>query len=202
MVHLSKSNSKLGDIPSVSLPPIITCRPNCPCASLCYATKGRFRFSSNKQIMQSNLEAYQKDPDAYFADIKQQLSGGVITYRYFRWHAAGDFVDIQYLAGVVRLAKEMPQTQFLAFTKKYELVNEWIAMNDGLPDNLNIVFSAWGNMIEVKNPYHLPVAYVRFADNNLNDYIPDSATECNGDCTHCLSCWHINKHESVVFHQH
>ena len=203
MVHLSKSNSKLGEIPSVSLPPIVTCRHNCPCSKICYATRGRFRFQSNRQHMQDNLDAYNNNHEAYFADIKKQLSDGIISYKYFRWHAAGDFVDVYYLAGVVRLATELPSTKFLAFTKKYELVNEWIAMNDGkLPENLNIVFSAWGKMIEIKNPYHLPVAYVKFNDESLNDFIPDNAVECNGDCTNCLSCWHIKKHESVVFHQH
>ena len=35
-VTISQSNTKLGMIPTISLPPIITCRKNAPCAKDCY----------------------------------------------------------------------------------------------------------------------------------------------------------------------
>ena len=38
-VSISKGNSKMGAIPSVSLPPITTCAAGCTCAKKCYAAK-------------------------------------------------------------------------------------------------------------------------------------------------------------------
>lgn len=200
-VKISKKNSKLGVIPSVNLPPILTCRPRCPCAQDCYATKGHFRFKNVKGNLESNYKLYLDDPQTYFTEIKHAINNGLVSYSYFRWHASGDFVDMPYFDGVVKVANELPFTSFLAFTKKFELVNEYISCGGIIPDNLHIVFSAWGDYFKVDNPYHFPTAYVRFK-NKENKTIPKNAVECSGDCTNCLKCWNINTGESVVFNKH
>lgn len=140
------------------------------------------------------------NPKQYFQDIKDALSG-IISYRYFRWHAAGDMIDEQYFEGMVDLAKALPYTSFLAFTKKFNIVNDYIKSNKVIPDNLHIVFSAWGDDFKVDNPFEFPVAHVRFKDKD-NKNIPDTAVECSGDCTNCLQCWKIKHGESVVFNKH
>lgn len=200
-VKISTTNSKLGLIPSVNLPPITTCRPNCPCTKDCYATKGRFRFQNVKDNLANNYKIYFHDPETYFAEIKHAINNGMVSYSYFRWHAAGDFVDKAYFEGVVKVAEELPLTSFLAFTKKFEIVNEFIHNGGTIPQNLHIVFSAWGDDFKIDNPYSFPVAYVRFKDSE-NKSIPETAAECSGDCTNCLQCWNIKAGESVVFNKH
>lgn len=200
-VKISTANSKLGLIPSVNLPPITTCRPSCPCAKDCYATKGRFRFKTVKNSLANNYEMYVNDPNSYFAEIKHAINNGMISYSYFRWHASGDFVDESYFRNVVDIANQLPLTSFLAFTKKFEIVNDFIHSGGTIPKNLHIVFSAWGDDFKVDNPYSFPVAYVRF-NNSENKSIPKSAVECSGDCTNCLQCWNIKSGESVVFNKH
>ena len=200
-IKISTTNSKLGLIPSVNMVPILTCRPNCPCAADCYARKGRFRFPNVVANMRNNYEEYIRDPDDYFEQVKKAINNGMISYSYFRWHAAGDIVDEAYFVGMVEVAKELPRTSFLAFTKKFEIVNEYVKQRGALPHNLHIVFSAWGNDFEVTNPYHFPVAYVRFHDKD-NSNVPDDALECSGDCTKCLQCWNIRRGQSVVFNKH
>lgn len=201
-VKISTQNSKLGVIPSVNITPIVTCRPNCPCAKDCYAMKGRFRFASVKDSMTTNYETYIHSPEIYFKEIKSFIDDGIRVYSYFRWHAAGDIVDKPYLEGMVKLARELHNTSFLAFTKKHELINRYIGEGGVIPDNLHIVFSAWGNELVPFNPYGFPVAYVRFSDDAKNSSIPQEAIECSGDCTTCLQCWRINHGESVVFNKH
>lgn len=201
-IKISKTNSKLGLIPSVNLPPIITCRKGCPCAKSCYARKGHFRYSNVLASMDNNYQLYMQNPHTYFAEIKRTINNGLVSYSYFRWHASGDFVDEKYFQGVVRVANELPNTQFLAFTKKYEMVNDFLHKGNTMPSNLHIVFSAWGTSLRVDNPYNLPVSYVRFSDEAQNIFIPDNALECSGDCTNCLQCWHIRNGESVVFNKH
>ncbi len=200
-VKISTTNSKLGLIPSVNLTPIVTCRKNCPCAKDCYARKGNFRFQNVKDSLAHNLQEYVENPTQYFADIKHAINNGMVSYSYFRWHAAGDFVDEAYFAGVVKVALDLPNTSFLAFTKKFELVNEYLQNGGVIPKNLHIVFSAWGDEFHIENPYNFPVAYVRFHDSE-NKSIPETAVECSGDCTNCLQCWNIRNGESVVFNKH
>lgn len=199
-VKISTTNSKLGLIPSVNITPILTCRKNCPCAKDCYATKGNYRFKNVKDSLRSNYQQYIDNPTQYFEDIKNALSG-IISYRYFRWHAAGDIVDEAYFDGMIALAKKLPFTNFLAFTKKFEIVNEYVKRHGEIPPNLHIVFSAWGDEFKIDNPYSFPVAHVRFK-NQPNTNIPSSAVECSGDCTTCLQCWEIKNGESVVFNKH
>ncbi len=200
-VKISTTNSKLGVIPSVNQLPIVTCRPDCPCAQDCYARKGRFRFPNVYNTLLNNYDEYIRDPDNYFEEIKNSIDNGFIVHAYFRWHASGDIIDDRYFLGMVKIANELPMTSFLVFTKQFEIVNRFIHESGDVPHNLHIVFSAWGDDLEVINPYNFPVAYVRFHDKD-NSNVPDDALECSGDCTKCLQCWNIHKGQSVVFNKH
>ncbi len=201
-VKISTTNSKLGLIPSVNLAPIITCRSNCPCAKDCYATKGNYRFKNVKDSHIHNYHEYLSNPEGYFKDICHAVNNGMVTYAYFRWHASGDIVDDKYFEGMVKVAEAQPNTSFLAFTKKFEIVNQFISNGGIIPSNLHIVFSAWGDNFKIENPHLFPVAHVRFRDENQNKSIPQDALECSGDCTNCLQCWKIQRGQSVVFDKH
>ncbi|MBQ0165480.1 MAG: hypothetical protein KBT02_00045 [Treponema sp.] len=205
--RLSRGNSKLGAyITGVNLPAGMTCRADAPCRKGCYAMKGRFIFNSVKTSIQKNLEAYINSPTEYFNLIIARLQ--IMPYRYFRWHSSGDIVNMEYLYGMVRVAEECPKTEFLCFTKKYELVNEYLANESPFPDNLHIVFSHWGSF-PVDNPFELPTSHVRFKkEDELHDNcdIPDDAIQCSGFCGDCVgtekNCWLLKSGESVVFNQH
>lgn len=202
-VHISRGITKLGqNIPSVSLPPGITCRPDAPCAKLCYARKGRFSFTHNKDLLRRNLDIWQSDPEGFERDVKI----AAWTSRFFRWHSAGDIPDPDYLHMMVRVAVQCPGTNFLCFTKKYELVNQYVSDNGQLPDNLKLIFSAWGDLTP-EDPYGFPVAYIRFKKKQESS-IPENAWQCSGYCGACVqtgrSCWDMQRgcNDCVVFNEH
>lgn len=199
-VHISYGISKLGvDIPSVNLPVGCTCRPDAPCFKKCYARRGRFCFQKNKAHLQNNLELWYCEPEIF----EEEITLSAFRSRYFRWHSSGDIPDVKYLDMMVRIAQRLPRTRFLAFTKKYELINSWITEHGKLPDNLTIVFSAWGDFLP-ENPYDLPVAYIRFRKEEFE--IPAHARECPSYCGNCvttgMSCWDLQHGEAVVFSEH
>lgn len=201
-VKISTTNSKLsGQIPSVNLPPIQTCRHDAPCKHLCYATKGNFTFPNVKESHINNLACFVNDSQKYFDDIIEFLNG-LVSYRFFRWHSSGDIVNYDYLLGMIRTARKCKTVKFLCFTKKFELVNDYLSNEGKLPSNLKIVFSAWDKNFKVINPYNLPVTYVDFNDDSKNPNIPELAIPCTGDCPSCLACWSLKKGQSVVFKQH
>jgi hypothetical protein len=164
--------------------------------------RGRFRFSGVQENMMFNYNLYCGNPGEYFRGVKEAINNGFVSYSYFRWHAAGDIVDKAYFNGMVQVAMELPRTSFLAFTKKYEIVNEYVESGGVIPNNLHIVFSAWGYSLTLSNPYDFPVAYVRFKNEDENRGIPESAIECSGSCTECLQCWNMSLGEAVVFDKH
>lgn len=196
--NISKHNSKLGDqIPSLNMPVGRTCRPDAPCFAKCYARKGNFARPNVKAAHTANLEAYEADPDFFFhyISVMTRLS------KYFRWHSSGDIVDERYLDGIVSVARENPSTNYLCFTKKFELVNAYLDKNGELPENLKIVFSAWGKDFIPENPHNLPIAYCELKGED-NSYLPCDCFPCGGKCYECVACWQLQKGQTVYFKEH
>lgn len=199
-VHVSHV-SKTGDlIPSVGLPPGKTCRPDAPCLKKCYARKGRFAFQRNKELLQKNLRIWNEDHD-FFA---HEVMIAAFPAKFFRWFPSGDIPDEDFLKMMVSVSDEVPGTRFLAFTKKDDLVNQYLDTHPMWPGNLVIALSAWGDEFEIKNPHGLPMAYIRFKKKQCT--IPPDAHQCPKFCGDCVfskaSCWDLKPGESVVFDEH
>ena len=196
-VKVSNTNSKLGgQIYSINLPAVVTCRPDAPCFKGCYARKGNWTFTNVKNSLESNLEAYKSNPDLFFESVAAQT---VLT-RFCRWHSSGDIVDMKYFEGMCKVARKNKDTHYLCFTKKYEIINEFLSKGKRIPKNLSIVFSAWDNWIP-KNPYNLPMTYV-YGDKFNNELIPKDAIPCGGKCENCQACWTLKKGQHVYFLKH
>ncbi len=199
-ITITTQNRKLGAmIPNINLPAIETCRENAPCRKGCYACKGTFLYSNVQQALQKNLSIYKESPESYFNQIQGYLM--MCPFKYFRYHSSGDIVDIQYLDLMCKTAKKCKDTTFLCYTKKYELVNEYLTKNKK-PKNLLIIFSCWGVFKPKENPFNLPLTFVKFNKPVLDKYIPENAFECCGNCSVCHKCWELKKGESVYFHKH
>lgn len=202
LVHISTTNTKLGTaIPTVNLPPIITCRPDAPCKRVCYACKGRFRFPNVVKSLQNNLNTFLNDPEVFFGVISLYLQA--VPYKYFRWFSSGDIVNDQFFEGMVKIAETHKGTRFLCFTKRFEIVNKYLDRNGKIPENLIVVLSNW-NDFRCENPYNLPTSWVELK--NVECEIPADAKVCNGFCGECVntkcSCWDLKQGESVRFKQH
>lgn len=192
-------NVKLGgSIAQLNMPYRYSCRGDAPCFPECYCRKGNMRFDNVKQSHMNKFKMYKKDPVAFFEEISYELT--MTPFKYFRWHASGDIVDEQYLHLMCKLARKHRETHFLCYTKKYELVNEYLD-HHRKPSNLVLCLSAWGDWLP-DNPHNLPMSYVDFG--NEKHYIPEFAYPCSGNCGKCegTRCWHLHKGESVVFHRH
>ena len=201
-ISMSNRNSKTG-IACLNIAfPVCSCREDAPCKSGCYACKGRQQMMSVQGAYYRNFRLYNDDPDNFFEQVYYKVKFSGLPK--VRWFDSGDIYDYEFLERMVELCKRTPNTNHMAFTKKYELVNEYINENGKLPDNLNIMFSAWDKFWEVPNPHGLGVAYVDFNDKRLNPDIPQNAFVCPGresTCSACGVCW-SKKAKAVVFHQH
>ena len=194
---VSNTNSKLGgQIYSINLPPVVTCRADAPCFKGCYACKGNWLFPNVKNSLSQNLEAYKGNPTLFFESVAAQTA----LVRFCRWHSSGDIVDMQYFEGMCKVARKNKDTHYLCFTKKYELINEFLSKGKRIPKNLSIVFSAWSNWIP-ENPYDLPMTYVYGKEFN-NELIPKDAIPCSGKCETCQACWTLKKGQHVYFLKH
>ena len=195
-VCISYGNRKMGAIPSVSLPPITTCRPGCPCAKDCDAAKlARFR-KTVRESYERNLSILSNDPDSYWLQVRSAASMTTA----FRFHVSGDIPDAAYLQEMAKTARSLPGTKFIAFTKQFELVNGFLSVEE-LPSNLQIIFSAWPGLA-MDNPHDLPEAHVIFDAGDITE----GMLVCPGNCTECycrgLGCWTLQRGQRIHFMKH
>jgi hypothetical protein len=196
-VSISKGNAKMGAIPSVSLPPCVTCNPDAPCFRQCYAVKVARLYKSARDSYARNLEILKEDANAYWLQVK----AAAIVSRFFRYHVSGDIPNPEYFAQMVKLAEELPGTTFLAFTKQYKIVNDFTNAGGVIPSNLIIIFSNWGAW-KCDNPHSLPVCEVIFK----GDSVPEEWKICGGNCTECacrgVGCWQLKKGDILGIFKH
>lgn len=197
-VKISSGNSKMGSVPSVSLPSIKTCR-QCACQSKCYAQKLERLRPAVRNAYQHNLEVLINEPETYWREVE----ASVMMSRFFRFHVSGDIPNAEYLTNMVAVASRNPHCQILCFTKRYEMVNEFIAAGGVLPNNLHMIFSGWAGL-EMQNPFALPEAHVMYRDGSTT--AREDAIPCGGNCTECAltegGCWNLQKGQQVVFNEH
>lgn len=196
-VSISPGNSKMGAISSVSLPPVVTCPRGVPCAAKCYAAKLCRIYATVRNAYARNLEILRTDPGEYW----RQVEAAARMARYFRFHVSGDIPNGEYFAEMVALARRVSRCEFLAFTKNYAVVNEWIGNGGQIPDNLHIIFSEWAGMT-TPNPHNLPTAAVIFRGEEPRD----DWKICGGNCAECacrgVGCWELKSGETIAFYEH
>lgn len=198
-VKISRGNSKMGAVPSVSLPAGITCRSDCECYQKCYARKISRLRRSVRDAYYSNYSLLKEDSDAYWRGVE----GQIMMSRFFRFHVSGDIPDADYFCKMVEVSRRNPHCKIVCFTKKYDIVNSFLENKGTIPDNLCVIFSVWKNL-EVVNPFSLPEAHVRYKDGSTTARW--SAQICGGNCAECgitnSGCWTLKKGEQVVFDEH
>lgn len=198
-VKISSGNSKMGAIPSVSLPAGVTCRQDCECSKKCYAKRLERMRPSVHQAYQHNYDLLTHDSDTYWREVE----ASIMMSRFFRYHVSGDIPDNVYLAHMIEIAERNPHCEMLCFTKKYNLVNDHLDFGGTIPKNLHIIFSGWRGM-KMVNPYNLPEAHVRYRDGTTT--ARENAKPCGGNCTECAitdgGCWTAKHGEQVIFNEH
>lgn len=102
--------------------------------SVCYASKGRYRFPNVCKAMETRLNLLEH-PDwveGMISLISKQ------SPEYFRWHDSGDIQSREHYANIMLVVYKTPDTLHYLPTKEYRVVNEYPYP---VPANLCIRFS-------------------------------------------------------------
>ena len=199
-VYISSGNRKTGfSVPSVSLIPVADCGNCASCSRLCYDLRNDCIYNGVTSTRAKNSALAHNAIDRYFFEIKKACK----AFRFFRWHIGGDILNAAYLAGVLDVAVCNPHCTFLIFTKRYDLINDYISNGGEIPSNLQVIFSAWPGA-KMVNPYNMPVSSPLFVDGS-HAAGPDPIS-CPGNCSNCAvmgsGCWTLKRGQGVVFAAH
>jgi len=203
-VKISLGNTKMGKIPSVSLPPIKSCGNCALCSKKCYAMKAYRMFKQTKAAYDNNYEMAMNGRAKYFWDIEHYLAHK--NPQYFRWHVSGDILDLSYLFEMNRIAEEYPKTKFLCFTKMYDLVDSFLYTRK-FAKNLHMFISLWEDYDIYENSYgvrqysnlHTLSTARAVYKKDLYKY---QGFKCEGNCSECGFCFEALNGSSVIFKMH
>lgn len=198
-IRISKKNRKMGEIPSVSLPPVTSCPDGIPCKKVCYVRRNMLAGPYGKAIAASyaaNWEFWNADGQAYFDQLNKWIKRN--RPRYFRFHVSGDFPSEIYLWCCFAVAAGNPDTRFLAFTKAHQMLIPY----QHVPSNFSIVASMWPGW-KSEPPKGYRKAFVVLKAGPADPRIPPDAIECPGLCDACGMCFQLAElGRDVVFHEH
>jgi hypothetical protein len=189
-ICISNGNKKIGRVMNVSLMPVMTCHNCKECKHFCYDIKANVQYSNVLDARIRNTVILKKDMNEYFRRIDEKMSRRRKN-KYFRFHVAGDIINIEYFNHMVELAKKHNSFIIWTYTKNYDVVNEYVKSHGNnrtaaIPSNLHIMFSEWDGM-PLNNPYSFPIFTVRFKAGNIN-HEPEffnSLYKCPGNCDLC-----------------
>ena len=186
---ISSGNRKIGNTLNVSLPPIMTCANCKECKFLCYDVKACLQYPET--VIDARMRNYvilMKDRNEYFNRIQQKISRRKAN-KFFRWHVAGDIIDIDYFDRMVTIAKNNPDWKFWTYTKNYKVVNQWVKENgkENMPKNFSVMFSEWRG-VEMVNPYGFGEFRVVFKDEEkpIGFYCPGNCDDCIRNNRGCI----------------
>ena len=184
---ISHGNKKIGKVMNVSIAPIITCGNHCKeCKCFCYDIKAVNMYPSCLDARARNTAILLKDREEYFNRIENAINRRKKN-KFFRWHVAGEIIDINYFSHMVEIAKRHPDFIFWTYTKNYTVVNAYCDQfgRENIPNNFHIMFSKWDGKPLV-NPYNFPVFACKLKNGNKdNDFDFSKAMKCPGNCDIC-----------------
>jgi hypothetical protein len=213
-VNLSYKNSKTGRVIAFNLPVELTCKHDCECYSKknCYACGGCYQFTLNQALYSENLVYFLTHSNAEFVQAISEKIRRAKSRILFRWFTCGDIPNKRFLSCMVEIAKENPSITFWTYTKKYAIVNKWIAENGELPENLTIVFSHWmnddGTYYTMENPHEMPTSeFIPMGKEDLLNTVthicPCSDPNSKEHCETCKTpCYSLKKGESMALVEH
>jgi len=97
-ITISPGNMKTGKIPSISLPPIVTCNPNAKCHNDCYVLKSYRLYPHVREAYQKNLNTFKTSPELYFQSISDWLT--IKKPDYFRKGAFEPYLSMEKMTNI------------------------------------------------------------------------------------------------------
>lgn len=207
IVSINNGNHKTGKACLTLSLPVCSCRDDAPCklTKVCYCMKGHQQYPNVLGAYFRNWRLWNENPNDFEEQVNFFIKRSGLFL--FRWMDAGDIPNKEFFEMQCRIASKNPEVRFLCYTKKYNIVNDYLREENKIPSNFTVRFSYWDKNWEVDNPFDLPTAYVDFKDSDLNPEIPTECFKCpsnkeNGiTCSVCRACFN-EKIKNVKFIQH
>ena len=211
--HMTNGNSKTGKCGNFNFPIEYTCNHSCNCYKNkeCYACHGCYNFTSNQALYSENYNFYKNaSNDEFITFVNWYIETEKLSL--VRYFTIGDIPDERFIDCINAIAWYNPNVKFWLYTKKYNLVNNWIDKHGFPEENLTIIFSHWlnddGTYFPMKNPHNLPTSeFIPLGKEQLAESVthicPCSNPNVKATCETCdHPCYTLKHGESMALLEH
>lgn len=206
---LTNHNGKTGAQFLVLNFPRITCAIDSPCWKSCYCNSGHLHTETCQKNAFRNLKSYLDNPKRFWRAILAQIEKE--DFLFFRYFEMGDIDSLEFLNGMVWLAENCPKTKFVCYSKRYEVLLDYLDKGGKFPLNLRIFASEWvlesGKVWKqdllaklsaygIKKAIYIPSVKALKAFDMKKGHI----CTCEG-CSKCKACANIDKNVGFLDHK-
>ena len=151
--------------------------------------KGRYRFPNVKEALERRYQAAKNNPGWIYGMVYLiQVS----KHKEFRWHDAGDLIDLQHLLRIFEVCKLTPDVKHWLPTREAQILSNIDPRM--VPDNLIIRLSA--TMVDGPAPKSWP-----WTSTVVKAGASCPAPKQNNECKDCRACWD-KKVKNVSYGKH
>ena len=155
----------------------------------CYALKNRYKFRNVKEALERRYQAAKNNPNWIYGMVYLiQVS----KHKEFRWHDAGDLIDLQHLLRIFEVCKLTPDVKHWLPTREAQILSNIDPRM--VPDNLIIRLSA--TMVDGPAPKSWP-----WTSTVVKAGASCPAPKQNNECKDCRACWD-KKVKNVSYGKH
>lgn len=155
----------------------------------CYALKNRYKFRNVKEALERRYHAAKNNPGWIYGMVYLiQVS----KHKEFRWHDAGDLIDLQHLLRIFEVCKLTPDVKHWLPTRESQILSNIDPRM--VPDNLIIRLSA--TMVDGPAPKSWP-----WTSTVVKAGASCPAPKQDNECKDCRACWD-KKVKNVSYGKH
>jgi hypothetical protein len=147
-------------------------------------------------VRKNCVEPWQRNSDTLSEKVLLSDSLPTINAAAFRFHAHGELINLTHLVNFVNIARKNKLSTFALWTKRKNLINEFIATGGVIPDNLILIYS---NAKTDKVLNDIPKYFDKVFNASQSGIVEEGQTECTGkSCIDCLACYRKDNGKTII----
>ena len=120
----------------------------------------------------------------------------VINAHSFRFHAHGELINLVHFENFVNIARKNPHTNFALWTKRKNIIGEFVNSGGLIPHNLILIYS---NPKTNKPLNKIPLYFDKVFNATESGAVDSHQTECTGkSCMNCLACYRKGNNQNII----
>jgi len=113
----------------------------------------------------------------------------------FRFHAHGELINYEHLINFINIAKLNPDTHFALWTKRSNLVKQFLECEEA-PKNIIFIYSNPKTNRIIEKP---PKGFHKVFNASYDDSVKEGQVHCTGQkCVDCMACYRHNENTVII----